>query len=273
MFIVHPSLHLQVISPISSLASRNCPLLRLYLQSTTQNQFNMCICSEPLEYEPRSGTRAVPIIEKSYDRHAHPHYASSGRPNRSLHHMSEVDSYPRSNGYGTMRSSLRRSKTPPPVLIQSTPMGRVEGPLRSGTTTGGRFGRNGAGGGSPGARSGEMGFNQPMVLQDGLGPVIHQGHSSHYQTSHHTGHPPHFHTSGPRSASPRRYSINTSSDRERANGSRYIGYREGPGSSSSMSDDSWGSERRLFTHDVRGGYGARSSAEKFYHSPSTRRFS
>lgn len=234
----------------------------------------MCLCSQPLEYEyeTRGSARTVPILEKSYDRHAHPHYASASRQKRPIIHMSEADSYARDSGYGTMRSptSLRRdTRTPPPVLIQSTPMGRAEVPRRSSLAGAGRFGRvGGIESGNSSVRSGEMGFNQPMVVQDGRGPIIHQGH---YQTSHNTGHPPHIHTNGPRSAIPRRYSINSNNDRGRI-GSRYIGYRDGSGGSSS-GDESWGSERRLFTKDVRGGYGGRSSTESFYHSPPIRRFS
>lgn len=236
----------------------------------------MCLCSQPLEYEyeTRGSARTVPVLEKSYDRHAHPSYASTGRAKRPVIHMSGADSYARDGGYGTMRppTSLRRdTRTPPPVLIQSTPMGRTEAPQGQNTASGRRFGRVGSlDSTNSSVRSGEMGFNQPMVLQDGLGPVIHQGHSAHYQTSHHTGHPPHIHTNGPRSAIPRRYSINTNNDRGRV-GSRYIGYREGSGSSSG--EESWGSERRLFTKDVRGSYGGRSSAESFYHSSPSRRFS
>lgn len=239
----------------------------------------MCLCSQPLEYEyeTRGSARTVPVLEKSYDRHAHPSYASAGRSKRPVIHMSGADSYARDSGYGAMRppTSLRRdSRTPPPVLIQSTPMGRTEGPQGQNTAAR-RFGRVGSlESTNSSVRSGEMGFNQPMVLQDGLGPVIHQGNSAHYQTSHHTGHPPHVHINGPRSSIPRRYSINTNASNDRGRvGSRYIGYREGSGGSSS-GEESWGSERRLFTKDVRGGsYGGRSSAESFYHSPPSRRFS
>lgn len=236
----------------------------------------MCLYPQPLEYEyeARGGARTVPVLEKSYDRHAHPHYTSASRSKRSAIHMSEVDSYTREGGYGAMHfpTSLRRdSRTPPPILIQSTPMGRVEVPRGSSIAAGRHFGwAGGMENGSPGIRSGEMGFNQPMVLQDGRGPIIHQGNSAQYQTSHHTGHPPHIHTSGPRSAIPRRYSVSSTNGRGRT-GSRYTGYRDGSGGSSS--DESWGSERRSFTNDMRRSYSGRSSTESFYHSPPIRRFS
>lgn len=249
------------------------------MQLSNPNEvLKMCLCSQPLEYEyeTRGSARTVPVLEKSYDRHAHPSYASAGRQKRPVIHMSGADSYARDSGYGAMRSptSLRReSRTPPPVLIQSAPMGRAEALQGPNSATGRRFSRVGSlESANSSVRSGEMGFNQPMVLQDGLGPVIHQGHSAHYQTSHHTGHPPHVHTNGSRSAAPRRYSINTSNDRGRGVSSRYIGYREGSGGSSS-GDESWGSERRLFTNDIRGSYGGRSSAESFYHPSPNRRFS
>ncbi|KAH8152537.1 uncharacterized protein LAJ45_03377 [Morchella importuna] len=216
----------------------------------------MCTCSQPLDYDYHRTTRTLPIIEKSYDRHSHPHYSTAPRTTR--YHASP-DTYRGATAYTSTStriplSSRRRSTTPPPVLIQSTPMGRSE--LSPRLSPGGRYSRSSRSSlDSPTSsiRSGEMGFNQPMVLQaDGLGPVIHQGvPSSHYQAAHNTGYAPHVHAGGVRAAAgQRRYTVNPGGDR-----SSYIGYRSDQGSVGS--DDGYISGGRLYTNEVRRSYGGR----------------
>ncbi|PUU74239.1 hypothetical protein B9Z19DRAFT_1068361 [Tuber borchii] len=260
----------------------------------------MCFCGpEEYPYEERSVPRVVSMSEKSssYGRYAQPssphrsHYTlGSGRPaKRQSVRMTEHDPYSYDSGYESVGASLRReSYTPPPVLIQTMPMGCINTPNRSSSVAPG-------GGRRPfGARSGEMGYNQPRILPDGgLGPVVHQGHSaSGYQISHHTGHQAHVHSSGPRASIPRQFSI--SANPERGRPGRYVGYRDERDSwredrgyissrddyrddrGSSSSEDSWASERRLFpsSADKRASYAAPSSTtESFYISPSLRRFS
>lgn len=218
------------------------------------------------------------------------HYTlGSGRSaKRQSVRITEHDPYSYDSGYESVGASLRReSYTPPPVLIQTMPMGCVDAPNRASSVAPG-------GGRRPfGARSGEMGYNQPRILRDGgLGPIVHQGHSaSGFQIPHQTGHPAHVHSSGPRASIPRQFSI--SANPERGRPGRYVGYRderdswlEGRGYSSrddyrddrgsSSSEDSWASERRLFpsSADKRASYAAPSSTtESFYMSPpSLRRF-
>ncbi|RPA95112.1 hypothetical protein L873DRAFT_1699126 [Choiromyces venosus 120613-1] len=261
----------------------------------------MCFCGpEEYPYEERSVPRVVSMSEKSsspYSRYAQPtsphrsHYTLSSGGGRSAKRqsvrMTEHDPYSYDSGYESVGASLRgESFTPPPVLIQTMPMGCIDAPNRPSTVAPG-------GGRRPfGARSGEMGYNQPRILRDGgLGPIVHQGHSaSGFQIPHHTGHPAHVHSSGPRASIPRQFSI--SANPERGRPGRYVGYRadERNGGSgwhngrddyrdergSSSSEDSWASERRLFpsSADKRASYAAPSSTtESFYISPSLRRFS
>ncbi|CAZ85493.1 unnamed protein product [Tuber melanosporum] len=254
----------------------------------------MCFCGpEEYPYEERSVPRVVSMSEKSsssYGRYAQPssHYTlSSGRPSkRQSVRIAEHDPHPYDSGYESVGASLRReSFTPPPVLIQTRPMGCIDTPNRPSSVAPG-------GGRRPfGARSGEMGYNQPRILFDGgLGPIVHQGHSAAgFQIPHHTGHPAHMHSSGPRASIPRQFSISANPQRGRSG--RYVGYRderngwrEERGYSrddyrddrgSSSSEDSWASDRRLFpgSPDKRSSYAAPSSTESFYTSPSLRRFS
>ncbi|KAH0610546.1 uncharacterized protein H6S33_012073 [Morchella sextelata] len=228
----------------------------------------MCTCSQSVDYDYHRTTRTLPIIEKSYDRHSHPHYSTAARTTR--YHASP-DAYRGAAAYTSTStriplSSRRRSTTPPPVLIQSTPMGRSE--LSPRLSPGGRYSRSSLDSPTSSIRSGEMGFNQPMVLQaDGLGPVIHQGGPpSHYQAAHKTGYAPHVHAGGVRAAGQRRYTVNPGGERVR---SSYIGYRSDQGSS----DDGYASGGRLYTNEVRRSYGGRREGEGVYSSTPVRRYS
>lgn len=239
----------------------------------------MCLCLSPSRYQfdPRDSPRVASMSEKTVYGRYQPtsHYQLGGRPKR--HHTRERDVY---GGYDSGYESIRRreSSTPPPVLVQTMPLGRIDAPPRS-NTAGRRISVTRGG-------SGEMGYNQPKILSDGaLGPIVHQGHSAAgHQMPHHTRHPPHIHSMGPRASTPRLFSI-TAVRQPR----RYASYRDDrggmfqddrgyrpPSPSSSASDDSWGSERRFFPGDRMrsGGYSSNSSTtESFYISPSLRRFS
>ncbi|CUS08508.1 unnamed protein product [Tuber aestivum] len=255
----------------------------------------MCFCGpEEYPYEERSVPRVVSMSEKSsssYGRYAqtssphHSHYTlGSGRPaKRQSVRIAECEPHPYDSGYESVGASLRReSYTPPPTLIQTSRMGCIDPPNRSSSVA------PGGGRRSFGARSGEMGYNQPRILSNGsLGSMGHLGHpASRLQIPHDTGHPAHMHSSGPRASIPRQFRISANPGRGRPGS--YVGYRDERNSwredsgyssrddyrddrGSSSSGDSWASDGWLFPGggDKRASYAAPSSTtESFYIPPS-----